>query len=690
MSNSGDYYAAAFTGQRHSLVKAEHFMAMDAALVAAFNKLPGLRALLEDRVTAVVATGGPTNFTVRMNPAPTAYTDGMALQVRFPVANAANPNMDILNDQGVSLGAKPIKQVDGTNLSAGHVARHARAELYYVAEGSGYWTLGAGARGAQGPAGPPDGTFSVNASGELIFTPTGGGGATNLGRVRPYFQGAYSSNTTYRFFDLVRSGAYLYVYINATSAAGQPVTNTAYWQRYSDLPVDGGMLVEFRTATSQADPGNGRMRFNHATPASVTAIYLDDQDTNGNNLAAWVDTWDDFGDDPNAQLVIRGTGGNTEALVFNLTAVAALSGYRRLTVRHVAGSALPSNGDIVSVVPLLRGNTGRDGNEGEKGSIFVAAAGVAQSGGGNAVIALTPSPAATAYSAGDTYEFVLKSDISQNASINVSGRGNKDFSFTSALRISSLKAGYVLRAVYDGTRFLLGSLAAAVFTAAAVTFTASDASFAWPYAAPKALIVIEGAGGGGAGGGPNSTVSGVKGGGGGSGGGLGGQGGASSRHGSDGVGDNGGAGVASGAGLAGSGSGGNATKVTVLGTTYTAHGGGGGATRVSTGIGGGGSIVGNPQQRTTGNLLGLYGNGLSGGGRPGGTGGAGTAPLNQSDGKNGGSGLRTTALVSGLTVGTSIAIVIGAGGAGGQKGNPASTAGTAGSNGRVVLYPLWA
>jgi len=33
----------------------------------------------------------------------------------------------------------------------------------------------------------------------------------------------------------------------------------------------------FSTSTTAADPGNKRLRFNNATPASVTEIYLDDQ-----------------------------------------------------------------------------------------------------------------------------------------------------------------------------------------------------------------------------------------------------------------------------------------------------------------------------------------------------------------------------------------------------------------------------
>ena len=132
--------------------------------MAGFDKLPPLRALLEDRVTAVVATtSNGQAFTVTMTPAPTAYADGMALNVRFPTASQANPTLDILDANGMGLGAKPIRDVGGDALSSGHIAQHSRAELYYVTQGSGYWVLGAG--GARGPAGPPtapDGTCSAS------------------------------------------------------------------------------------------------------------------------------------------------------------------------------------------------------------------------------------------------------------------------------------------------------------------------------------------------------------------------------------------------------------------------------------------------------------------------------------------------------------------------------------------------
>ena len=51
----------------------------------------------------------------------------------------------------------------------------------------------------------------------------------DLGRIRFSFLGDYSSGTTYKVNDVVRYGANLYVYINASGTAGNVPTNATYW-----------------------------------------------------------------------------------------------------------------------------------------------------------------------------------------------------------------------------------------------------------------------------------------------------------------------------------------------------------------------------------------------------------------------------------------------------------------------------
>lgn len=235
MANNNEYFTPSFTGQERGLAKVSQIEALANAIGTAFNLLPGLRALLEDRVTAVTATtSNGQAFTVTMTPAPTQYTDGMALNVRFPQVSEANPTLDVLDENNVSLGAKPIRDVNGAPLTAGHIAANVRAELYYVDHGQGYWILGAGgARGEPGPAGPPDGEFYIiSGTTELGFRDGDGTPVHNFGQIAPRFRGAYASGTTYEFLDLVRSGSFLYLHVGLADTTGTAVTDTTVWQRW--------------------------------------------------------------------------------------------------------------------------------------------------------------------------------------------------------------------------------------------------------------------------------------------------------------------------------------------------------------------------------------------------------------------------------------------------------------------------
>ena len=352
---ANDYYNQAFTGQRHGLVKVEQFIASLNAIEGAFVKLPGLRALLEDRVSAFAATGGPVNFTVTMTSPPSAYTDGIALQVRFPVANEPNPTLDILDENGVSLGAKAIKQVDGTNLSDGHIAENARAELYYVAEGAGFWTLGAGARGAQGQPGPPAGTFSLDLStGELQFTPTGGA-AYDVGRAIFQHKEAYSSATEYSFLDIVTSGGTHYLHIGTADTTGTAVTDTSVWLALVEDGRNSTLHYAFSTSTTMADPTAGDIRLNHATPNSVTRIAIDDTDADGNDLAGLITSWDDRGVSADYGTLFIRDRSNEDLLAYRLTGVTDNSGWTRLDVTHLAGSSLPADDAELDVWFMAKG-----------------------------------------------------------------------------------------------------------------------------------------------------------------------------------------------------------------------------------------------------------------------------------------------------------------------------------------------
>ena len=353
------YYREAFSGTEHGLARATQIRDSLISVQEGFAKLPDPRALFEDRVSALVLTGGPTAYVGTMDSPPVAYVDGIAINARFPVANAPNPTLDLLDPDGNALGAKPIRQVDGTALTAGHVAANARAELYYVGVGAGYWVLGAGARGAPGPATAPDGTFSLNAARELIFTPADGvTPANSLGKAAMLYRGVYSGVTTYRFLDIVKSGTTLYLHVGTADTAGVPVTNTAVWQPLARDGNDGNdgadgldaaLKYAFSTSTSITNPAAGDIRLNNATPASVTQIAIDDTDADANDLAAYWATLDDTGIVGNYGMLFIRDRTDDDLLIYKVTAVADNSGWTRLTVTHVAGTSRPADNAALAV-----------------------------------------------------------------------------------------------------------------------------------------------------------------------------------------------------------------------------------------------------------------------------------------------------------------------------------------------------
>ena len=66
---ANDYYEANFAGQSFSLARTqvEQLEASLKRIQAGFAKLPRLAAILEDRVTAVTASGGPITYVVTLD-----------------------------------------------------------------------------------------------------------------------------------------------------------------------------------------------------------------------------------------------------------------------------------------------------------------------------------------------------------------------------------------------------------------------------------------------------------------------------------------------------------------------------------------------------------------------------------------------------------------------------------------------
>jgi hypothetical protein len=104
----------------------------------------------------------------------------------------------------------------------------------------------------------------------------------------------------------------------------------------------GGVRYTFSTTTTDADPGSGVFRYNNATIASVTSIFIDNLDAAGVTQTAWYDTWDDATNTTRGMLTILGNA-NSTVNVFRITGeVTVASGYYKIPVAYVSGS-LPTN-----------------------------------------------------------------------------------------------------------------------------------------------------------------------------------------------------------------------------------------------------------------------------------------------------------------------------------------------------------
>ena len=122
----------------------------------------------------------------------------------------------------------------------------------------------------------------------------------------------------------------------------------------------------FDTSTTDADPGAGDVRFNNATPASVTEIYFDNVDRDGNTVTTWLDSFDDSTATIKGTLVITPAANPSAKLIYSVTgSVVDGTGYRKVTVSHVAGTTLPSSAAHLGFAFSRTGNNGSNGIDGE-------------------------------------------------------------------------------------------------------------------------------------------------------------------------------------------------------------------------------------------------------------------------------------------------------------------------------------
>lgn len=116
----------------------------------------------------------------------------------------------------------------------------------------------------------------------------------------------------------------------------------------------------FSSTTTDSAPGSGSFRLNNATAASATTAYFDNNERGGTNVSAWLDTFDDSGNASlRGVLLLTDPAASTTFRIYNVTgSVVDGTGYRKVTIAHVAGNGSFTNGNQVSVWFLPRGPAG--------------------------------------------------------------------------------------------------------------------------------------------------------------------------------------------------------------------------------------------------------------------------------------------------------------------------------------------
>jgi|GEM_PF-2074819 len=114
---------------------------------------------------------------------------------------------------------------------------------------------------------------------------------------------------------------------------------------------------KFSTTTTDSDPGDGKLRFNNASFASVTQIFADDMNDFGWTITNWLDRADYISA---GRITIEVTAGDNAGAfrIFDVDgSVTSGSGYRKIPVKYVQSSGAFANNDVIVVSYVRSGGT---------------------------------------------------------------------------------------------------------------------------------------------------------------------------------------------------------------------------------------------------------------------------------------------------------------------------------------------
>lgn len=125
---------------------------------------------------------------------------------------------------------------------------------------------------------------------------------------------------------------------------------------------------DYSTTTTDSDPGAGLLRFNNATFASITKIFIDDTEVNAADIQTWLATLDDSTNAVKGSVRVVKKSDSSVFRDFQITALEEATGYWKITVTPVVSNGSLSNNDDVIVTFARAGDMGTTGPTGPQGT----------------------------------------------------------------------------------------------------------------------------------------------------------------------------------------------------------------------------------------------------------------------------------------------------------------------------------
>jgi len=222
--------------------------------------------------------------------------------------------------------------------------------------------------------------------------------------------GTWGSSTWYSGLDAVERNGRAYICIRPVTEAHQnkdPELEPTYWEMYSDTGAtgptgptgatgptgptgdtgatgptgdtgptgptgsqgnEGGVKFTWSNLTTMADPGSGGMRFNNATIGSVTAIAVDDLNSDAGDISAWLNAFDDSDSAVKATIIVTKENDASVIGIFQVTGLTDNVGWSELAVTYLSGPGGFTDTDSVRLIFARTGDKGSTGPTGPTGA----------------------------------------------------------------------------------------------------------------------------------------------------------------------------------------------------------------------------------------------------------------------------------------------------------------------------------